>query len=169
MRFAELVNARYSVRKYTKQVVEEEKLEQLLESARKAPSAVNFQPYKIYVIQSEENLKAIKACYHRTWLENAPVVIVVVGLSQLGWKRADDLKNHTDIDAAIFIDHLTLQAADLGLGTCWICNFDVEKVKETLKLIDKEDPIALIPVGYPQDNEIPVKKRKGLDELIIRM
>lgn len=167
MDFKTLVDQRYSVRKYSVRPIESEKLQLVLDSARKAPSAVNFQPYKIYVVQSEEKLAEVKSCYHRAWINTAPVVIVVVGVHDMAWKRAQDGKDSTDIDAAIFIDHLMLQACELGLGTCWVCNFDVEQLTETLNLDAHEEAIAIVPIGYPENENIPVKKRKGLDELVV--
>lgn len=167
MDFKTLVNKRYAVRKYAPQPVEDEKLTLVLDTARKAPSAVNFQPYKLYVVKSEEKLDAVKACYHRTWIKTAPVLIVVVGSHDMAWKRAQDGKDHTDIDAAILIDHLMLQATELGLGTCWVCNFDIELLQETLNLSATEEPIAIVPIGYPENENTPVKKRKGLDELVV--
>jgi nitroreductase len=169
MNFDALVTNRYSVRKYSTKKVEDDKIEKVLEAARKAPSAVNFQPIKLYVIRDEKMLKEVTECYHRSWLITAPMVIVVVGLHEAAWKRAQDAKDYTDIDAAIAIDHITMQAADLGLGTCWVCNFDVEKCSEVLKLKPTQEPIAIIPLGYPESDDIPVKKRKGLDELVVWM
>lgn len=169
MDFEKLVNERYSVRKYADTAVETDKIDKILEAARKAPSAVNFQPYKIFLIQSDEKLADIKACYHRSWFSTAPVIMVIVGLHDMAWKRGIDAKDHTDIDAAILIDHIMLQAAELGLGTCWVCNFDVEKTKEVLDLQSTEEPIALIPLGYAQNKEIPVKKRKSIEEIVIRL
>lgn len=169
MDFNTLVNQRYSVRKFAQKPVEEEKLALVLDTARKAPSAVNFQPYKIFVIQSEEKLEAVKGCYHRTWIKTAPLLIVVVGEHDMAWKRAQDGKDTTDIDAALFIDHLMLQATELGLGSCWVCNFDVELLRETLNLKAFEEPIAIIPIGYPENENIPIKKRKGIDELVVRL
>jgi len=167
MDFEKLVSTRYSVRKYSLKKVEDEKLEKVLEAARKAPSAVNFQPIKIYVIKSDQMLTNIRECYHRDWLNTAPVIMVVVGLHDDAWKRSLDSKDHTDIDVAIAVDHITLQAADLGLGTCWVCNFDVDKCREVLKLKLNEEPIVIIPLGYPESDEIPVRKRKALDELVV--
>lgn len=69
---------------------------------------------------------------------------------------------------AIAVDHITLQAAELGLGTCWICNFDAPKCSETLNLPEHIEPIAMIPVGYPEKENIPPKKRKTLEEIIHR-
>jgi nitroreductase len=169
MDFEQLASARYSLRNYSGKQVEEEKLIKILEAARIAPSAVNYQPIKIYAIQSEKMLAAIKECYHRNWINAAPVVLVVTGLHDIAWKRGSDGKDHTDIDAAIAIDHITLQASDLGLGTCWVCNFDAVKCREVLNLDQQEEPIALIPLGYPESDSVPVHKRKSLDELVIRL
>ncbi len=167
MKFKELANIRHSVRKFSSKEVEKETLTQLLDVARKAPSAVNFQPFKVFVVTTNEKLETIKECYHRDWFKAAPVVLVVVSDYDSGWKRASDNKNHADIDVAIFTDHLTLQAADMGLGTCWVCNFDVEKTADLLGLTPKQKPVALIPVGYPADDNIPVKKRKGIDDIAV--
>jgi nitroreductase len=167
MDFKELVNIRYSVRKYSNKAIDSKTLECILESARKAPSAVNLQPYKIYVIQSDSMLKKIKDCYHRDWFKLAPLVLVITGLHNEAWKRKADNKDHTDIDAAILIDHITLQAADLGLGSCWVCNFDTRAVSNLLELNSNEEPIALLPLGYPNDDNIPSKKRKEINDIVI--
>lgn len=167
MDFKTLANARYSVRDFSSKKIEDEKINIILETARKAPSAVNFQPYKLFVVKSEEKLNAVKDCYHRSWIKNAPLVMVVVSTHQMAWKRAVDMKDFSDIDSAIFIDHIMLQATDLGLGTCWVCNFEIEKLIETLELKSDEEPIAIIPIGYPENSEIPVKKRKGIDDIVI--
>lgn len=167
MEFQQLANQRYSVRKFAPKQVAQELIEHILETARKAPSAVNFQPYRIYVVSSEDKLNAVRACYHRSWIQQAPLIMVLVGLHAMAWKRGGDLKDHTDIDVAILSDHIMLQAAELGLGTCWVGNFDVEKLTETLQLKADEEPVAMIPIGYPGHDEIPVKKRKGLDEFVV--
>lgn len=167
MQFAKLANQRHSVRSFTSQKVEKSTIEQIIEVARKAPSAVNFQPFTVYAVLEGDKLEKIKKCYHRSWMNSATVIIVVVSNRDMGWKRSIDMKNYADIDAAIFIDHLTLQATDMGLGTCWVCNFDVDGVNEVLGLKPNQEPIALIPIGYPENNEIPAKKRKSLDELVV--
>jgi nitroreductase len=167
MDFNKLVTTRYSVRNFSSRIVEDEKLEAVLEAVRKAPSAVNFQPFRLYVIRNKEMRQHVIECYHRSWISAAPVIIVAIGLHDLAWKRGNDGKDYTDIDVAIAIDHLTLQATDLGLGTCWVCNFDHIKCREVLSLKPSEEPIAIIPLGYPELDEVPSKKRKGLDELVV--
>lgn len=167
MDFEKLTSTRYSVRAFLTKKIEDQKLEVIMEAARKSPTAVNFQPFRLYVIRDEKMLHQLHECYHRSWFATAPIIIVAVGLHDSAWKRSSDGKDHTDIDMAIVIDHIMLQAADLKLGTCCVCNFDFQKCREILELKPSEEPIALIPIGYPSTDDIPVKNRKGIDELVV--
>jgi len=168
MRFSQLITRRYSVRNYKSTPVESQKLEQVLEAARLAPSAVNFQPWHFIVVTQPENLAKIHPTYHREWFRTAPVVIIACADHSLSWKRNIDGKDSAEIDVAIAVDHITLQAADLGLGTCWVCNFDTQRCAEALKLPGHIEPVAMIPLGYPAEEKNPVKKRKLLEEIIHR-
>ena len=166
MNFLELAKSRYSVRNFLNKPVDKEKLMYVLEAARIAPSAVNFQPWQFIVITENEPLKKIKSTYSRNWINAIPACIVVLGDHKQGWHRSSDGKDHTDIDAAIAITHITLAATEVGLGTCWVCNFDTEKCVELFNLPDNLEPIALVPIGYPENDEIPEKKRKSIDEIV---
>jgi len=168
MSFLELAKTRYSLRKFRNAPVEQEKLLAVLEAARVAPSAVNFQPLQYIVLQNEEVRKKVASTYRREWLLQAPVIIVVCGDHSQSWRRADG-KDFCDIDAAIAIDHLTLAATDLGLGTCWVCAFNAMDCSKALGLPSHLEPIALIPLGYPaEEGEMrPLdKKRKSIAELV---
>ncbi|NLW60572.1 MAG: nitroreductase, partial [Firmicutes bacterium] len=118
MSFLELTKKRYSVRKYKDQPVEREKLLQVLEAARNAPSACNFQPWHFIVLTDETIKSKVAETYPRDWFKKAPVVIVACGDHSVSWKRADG-KDHCDVDLAIAVEHMALAAAELGLGTCW--------------------------------------------------
>jgi nitroreductase len=146
--FLSLAKSRYSVRSYLPTPVEQEKLDYILECGRIAPSAANYQPWHIVAIRDEERKKTIATTYDRKWFSEAPVILVFCGDHSKGWKRADG-KDHTDIDLSIIVDHITLAAAEQGLGTCWICNFDAKKCTEILQLPDHLEPVVLLPVGYP--------------------
>lgn len=166
--FLDIARKRYSSRKYLNKPIEEEKLLRVLEAARIAPSAANRQPWIFYVVRGE-NLKKIQDIYHREWFKQAPVVIIACADHQKGWVRASDNKDHCDIDLAIAIDHITLQAADEGLGTCWICNFDAAQCREVLNLAPNVEPVALITLAYPADNtdiNRHVSLRKSLNEIV---
>lgn len=161
-----IIENRYSVRSYQQREVEKEKLIKILEAGQLAPSAVNNQPWHFIVVREPENHANFSEIYHRDWFKEAPVYIIVCGDHSAAWKRKEDGKDHTDVDAAIAIDHMTLQATELGLGTCWICNFYVEKCREFFQLPEQIEPIAILSLGYPGDDKLPVKKRKTLDEIV---
>lgn len=168
MEFLELARQRFSSRKYSKKAVEEEKLMKVLEAGRVAPSAVNFQPWHFIVVRQEENRYKLAESYPKSWFHEAPVQIVVCGDHQKSWKRKDG-KDHCDIDTSIAIDHITLAATDLGLATCWICNFDKEICRQVLDLPEHIEPIAMLPLGYPEDSKPPERhkdNRKPMEEII---
>lgn len=165
MSFIELAKKRYSVREYKDMPVEKEKILEVIEAARFSPSAVNFQPRHFIVVTTEELKSRIAEAYPRDWFKKVPAVIVVCGDHLSSWKRKDG-KDHCDIDAAIAVDHMTLAAADMGLGTCWVCAFDAGKCHQILGLPENLEVIALMPIGYPADDEVPQKKRKSVNEIV---
>lgn len=163
--FFDLVAQRYSVRTFSQEPVEKDKILQILEAARLAPSAVNYQPWR-FIVTTDEDLKAeICQAYRGEWLRNAPVIIVACADHEQSWKRRDG-KDHCDVDIAIAVDHLILAATELGLGTCWVCAFDAERLHAILDLPEHVEPIVLIPLGYPGEGPVPMKKRKALEEIV---
>ena len=165
MSFLDLVKKRYSARKFLERPVEEEKIMAMLEAARLAPSAVNYQPVYFIVLTDQAIKDRVCDAYSRDWFRNAPVLIVACGDHSQSWKRKDG-KDHSDIDVAIAVDHLILAATELGLGTCWVCAFDAQKVLQVLELPEHLEPAVLIPVGYADDDRKPLKKRKELSEMV---
>ena len=165
MSFFELAESRYSVRGYLDQEIEKDKLLQILEAGRIAPSAVNFQPLQVYVLEKKEDKEKIYEVYNRDWFREAPVILVICGDHAQSWNRKDG-KDHCDIDAAIAIDHMTLAATELGIGCCWICAFDAKRCHEILQLPQNMEVISLLPLGYAKNDAIPEKKRKLLEELV---
>jgi len=171
MQFEELAKHRFSSRHYQPQPIEREKLLKVLEAARVSPSAANKQPWKFYVFEGREAVMRIAEAYHREWLKDAPVVIVACTDHNKSWKRASDGKDHADIDVAIAVDHMTLQATDLGLATCWICNFDADKCRKILDLPENIEPVVILPLVYPSDKadlNRHQKQRNTLEDIIVR-
>ena len=161
-----LVKARKSVRAFAPAKVERAKLEYMLEAARLAPSAVNFQPWCFVVVREAEQLKALYECYPREWFAAAPACIVVCGNHEASGKRASDGKDFCDVDVAIATEHLALAAVEQGLGTCWVCNFDVARCREVLNLPPTWEPVVLLPVGYPADAAETERKRKPFNDVV---
>jgi nitroreductase len=164
MEFSELIRTRYSVRAYKPDPVEKEKLEQVLEAARLAPTAANRQPFQLIVIPTANWKAGLRRIYSREWFLQAPLVICACAVPAQAWVRMDG-KPYTDVDVTIAMDHLILAATDLGLGTCWIAAFDPAAAREVLDLPKGVEPIAFTPLGYPADRLRP-KERKALSALI---
>ncbi len=164
MEFQKLIRQRYSVRAYKNTPVEAQKLDRILEAARLAPTAVNRQPFRLFVIKTSGRQEELRRIYNKDWFVNAPVIIGICYLRGKGWARKDG-KDFGGIDTAIVMDHLILAATDEGLGTCWIGAFDPEAAREFLELPEDMEPVVFTPVGYP-DIEPKEKRRKPLDELV---
>ena len=155
------------VRNSDRRKVPEDLLVAILDIVRLAPSACNKQPWRFLVIDDAAQSEVLRKSYSREWFDNAPVYIVALGTHDEAWHRGFDGKDHTDVDVAIAVEHLCLAATSVGLGTCWVCNFDLAIVKDGLQLPDNVEPIAIIPIGYPVDGEtVPEKKRKALDDIV---
>lgn len=163
MNFLELVKTRYSCRNYKPQGIEKEKLKYILECVRFAPSAVNKQPWKFRIVNSNDDKAKIQQCYDREWFATAPTYVIASVLHDEEWVRADG-KHHGNIDVSIAVEHLCLAATEQGLATCWVCNFDAEKCKNLFGMSENEEPAVLIPIGYANDQP-KEKKRKPLEEI----
>lgn len=163
--FLDLASKRSSIRSFKDQSVPEELLERVLEAGRIAPSACNFQPWHFIVVRAPEQLDKLSACYKLDWFRSAPIVIAICADTEKAWSRKRDNKSYADVDAAIAIDHMTLCAADLDLGTCWVAAFKPDVVREVLELPDHIEAIGLLPLGWP--DEIPkTTPRKELSEIL---
>jgi len=162
--FSDLIRERYSVRAYTPDPVEDEKLNRVLEAARMAPTADNRQPFQLLVIHTQGREDELYEVYDKAWFVQPPLLICICGLPDRAWTRRDG-KSYVDVDAAIVMDHLILAAADLGLGTCWVGAFDPDAAREILGLPEGVEPIAFTPLGYPADEPGP-KERRLLEELV---
>ncbi len=164
--FYDLVAKRFSCRKYAPVPVSRDTMRAVLDTARLAPSACNRQPWTFVVADTPELCRDVKQCYSREWVESVPAFIVACGNHAEAWHRPEDGKDHTDVDVAISVEHICLAAASLGLGSCWICNFDIAALNSALNIPDGVEPIAIIAVGYPDSEAAaPEKKRKSIDEI----
>lgn len=168
MNIEKLFLKRKSVRSYSSKEIDKETIVELLNATRLAPSAVNYQPLRLFVCSSEEIKQRIVESYPRKWFQTAPLYVVACADKSQSWKRATDNKDHGNIDVAIAVTYLTLKATEMSLGTCWVCNFDANVLADALNLDNVLEPVAIIPIGYPTeeaslDIEQP-KKRKSIEE-----
>lgn len=165
MDFKELAARRFSARKFTDEPVSKSDIDYIIECVRLAPSACNRQPWKFLLIASDEAKEKIRQCYLRSWFAQAPLYLLCYKDTEKGWVRPNDGKPHADIDLGIAVEHLVLAAADRGLGTCWVCNYDVEALKRLFPVVGFE-AVAIIPIGHVADDcPHPEKKRKTTDDI----
>lgn len=165
MELRDLLRQRYSVRAYKPDPIEEDKLNEILEAARLAPTAHNNQPFQVIVIHTSGRQAELQRIYNRDWFTQAPILLCVCGVPSQGWIRSFDKRRYLDVDAAIVMDHMILTATALGLGTCWIAAFNAAAAREILKLPDEIEPLLFSPLGYAADQP-KEKVRKPLAELV---
>ena len=166
MEFMDLAKARFSLRSYSDREVEPEKLAQILEAGRIAPTAKNSQPQRVYVLQGAAIEKAVAAS---RCTFGAPVVLVICYDKNDSAVLPMNSVNFGIMDASIVITHMMLQATELGLGSCWVGLFDEKIIRETIGMPDNYVPVALLPLGYAADGAMPSDRhhdRKPLDETV---
>jgi nitroreductase len=166
MKFNELARQRVSIRSYSDRLVSKMMLNDVLEAGQLAPSACNYQPFQFIVVKDKNNLAELAKGYPAEWFAEAPVVIAICTQASRAWKRKrHDDRSYADVDAAIAADHMTLAAAELGLGTCWVGAFDPRIVRAVLKTPRSVEPLILLTLGHPNEKGRP-KVRKSVDELV---
>lgn len=165
MTVLDIIEKRYSVRGYEDRSVEDEKLQQVLKAAQLAPTGVNSQAFKIYVIDTKKHEQKLREVYDNDWFVEAPIVLAVVSKANDAWTRPWDLENLSEIDATIVMDHMILTATELGLGTCYIGAFHERPLIELLDLSEEYHPVLLTPLGYP-DAKPRETTRKSIEELV---
>ena len=166
MEFFELIEKRVSVRGYKPDSVEKEKLEKVLKAGILAPTGVNYQAFKIYVIETEKYKEELKKIYKAPWFVEAPIVLCLAMAPGNCWIRPWDGKNISDIDAGIIMDHMILAATDIGLGTCFIGAFKKYAAYDLLKFDEEYEPVLFTPLGYPNDKGRNTS-RKTIEELVV--
>jgi nitroreductase len=175
MSFLDLVNKRYSVRNYKNTAVPQEKVVRCIEAARLAPSACNSQPWKFIIVDEPELVNELaKAAFEglldfNNFAFKAPVLVLIVCEREKISAKFGSIvkkKNFSLMDIGIAAEHLCLQAAEEGLGTCIIGWFNEKKVKKMLSIPKLKRVELVITVGFSADEKIPHKRRKSIDEVL---
>jgi nitroreductase len=153
------IRARRSIRRYEKRPIPKDVLEDLLDSARLSPSSNNMQRYSIVVVTDDEiKEKLVPVSGNQKFVGSCSAFLV--GVTEPG-------AYYSTVDMTIALDHLSLHAVELGLGTCWIGDFEPEKVKEILSIPEDRDVPICMTLGYPAIAP-GAKMRKGMSELFHR-
>lgn len=155
----EAISGRRSIRSYKPDPIPEEALSKVMEAAQLAPSAANRQEYRFIVVRDEELRRTlVPACANQGFIAEAPIVLV--GCS------TNPSRRYAFVDVAIAMDHITLAAHSLGLGTCWIGAFNEQEVKNILGIPESVSVVCLMPLGYPAKPGT-MRPRKPLNELFV--
>jgi nitroreductase len=158
----EAIKERRSVRVYADEKVSDNDVERLIEAARWAPSAGNIQPWEFVIVKDTETKRKLSdATLNQTFIQKAPVVIVVcadVTRSSRGYgSRGEHLYSIQDTAAAT--ENILLAAQELGLATCWVGAFRENEVAKAVKAPKNMKPVAIVPVGHPAEKPVAPQKR----------
>lgn len=172
----EAIRNRRSIRRFTSRPIEEDKLAEILEAARLAPSGNNTQPWHFIIVKSEEmRRKLAQSSHNQLWMAVAPVHIVCIADIRCRLKEdaAVSLDDDSPLlefkklirDTSIAIEHLVLEAENQGLGSCWIAWFEPREIAALLGVPEDKYVQAIIPIGYA-DEAPSARPRKPLESFI---
>lgn len=171
MDFLTLAKQRYSERHFDARPVEAEKLALILEAGRVAPTGCNYQPQRIYVIQSETAMA--KAIGTGASLCGCPAALLVCYDRDAAWHNPRDrmFENYTcgEQDASIVAASMMFEAEALGVHSLWIRGFDAQTVADVFALPENHVPVMMLALGYPAPESHPAHlhaKRKALSETV---
>lgn len=160
------IKQRYSVRTYKDKAITEKDLNAILEAARLAPSAKNMQEWRFVVVKDKDTrLKLCEAAKGQKSVAQAPVVIACCATVTDYTMTCGQLAY--PIDIAIAIDHMTLMAVELGIGSCWIGAFYEDQVKEILSIPENIRVVELLTLGYADSGKPTSKTRLSLSEIVM--
>lgn len=159
----ETIRTRTSIRAFTDQPVEEEKIEQLLRAAMAAPTAVNSQPWAFVVVRDRAQLERLREAHpYAQMLATAQAAIVVCGDMTKALEGA--VQGYWIQDTSAATENILLAAHALGLGAVWTGVYPnpqvLPRVHEVLELPQHVIPLNIIPVGYPAQSPEPKDKWK---------
>ena len=164
MDFLELAKERYSVRDYADRPVEREKLEKILEAGNVVPTAVNAQPQRIYVLESEESLKKLAELTRCGF--NAKTVLLFTYREDEAWSNPLEEGICAGVeDVSIVATHVMLEAWELGIGSCWVNYFPNTKLEKAFGIPAGEKSVLLMPLGYPADGSQPSPKHSACRDI----
>lgn len=165
MEYEKVIKERKSTRLFSSKEVEQEKIDKILEAGRLAPTAKNYQPFKVYVVRSEEGLKKIDKCSKCRY--KAPLVFIVLGDIENSYiKEGNPL---CFMDGSIVATHMMLEATNIGVDNIWIELFDSNKIIEEFDVPNNLKPVCLLPMGYKSKLCPPSpfhNIRKNIDKIV---
>ena len=165
MEFENIIRKRTSVRKFSDKKVEQAKLAKILEAGRLAPTAKNNQPFKIFVVNSEEGLVKIDNASRCRY--GAKTILIVCGNKEEAYHKGD--YSTYEMDSCIVATHMMLEATNIGVDNIWIESFDENIIRKEFNISSEFIPICLLPLGY-KSVDCPInplhEKRKNIKDIV---
>lgn len=166
MAFSDLVKQRYSVRKFDSRPVEAEKIAAILEAGRLSPTAVNYQPQRILVVQGED-LEKMKGC--TPCLYGQSLILVVCYDKNESWKSRSG-REIGDVDGGIVLTQMMYQAEELGIGSLIVGIYKEPLLRERFSIPENLEIVCLLMLGYAAEDCEPHPEfhvsRKPLEETV---
>ena len=164
MTFEALAKQRYSVRKYDSRPIEPAQMAKILEAGRVAPTACNFQPQRILVVEDMEQLKDCTPC-----LYGQSAALIVCYDKTVSWKNRSG-KDIGDVDGSIVMTQMMYQAEELGVGSLLVGIYDEPLVRERFHIPEQFEIVCMLMLGYPAPDCQPHPKhhanRKPVEETV---
>ncbi len=165
MEFEDIIRRRTSVRKFSEKKLEQVKLDKILEAGRLAPTAKNNQPFKIYVVNSEEGLMKIDNASRCRY--GAKTVLIICGNKEEAYHKGD--YSTYEMDSCIVATHMMLEATNNGVDNIWVESFDENILREDFNIPSEYIPVCLLPLGY-KAVDCPInplhEKRKNIEDIV---
>jgi nitroreductase len=164
------IKGRRSIREFKAQEIEPGKVETLKEALIWAPSAGNLQSRLFYFVYSKDVKKRlVRAALGQDFISAAPLVIVGCADLHIGSHYGErGIGQYCIEDLACSIENMMLAATSLGLGSVWVGAFHEDEVARTLKLPEHLRPMAIVPVGYPDEKPEP-PERVSLHKAVVEV
>lgn len=159
---------RRSIRKFKPDQVPQATIGRLMEAAQWAPSAGDIEPWEFYVVLNQKKKKELYVTTsNQTSVIEAPVLIIICAVPEMSAEKygARGKELYCLQDTAAAIQNILLAATGYGLGTCWVGAFDEQEVAKVLDLPPSNRPVAIIPVGY-SDEEAPKPAKRPIDKIV---
>ncbi len=163
MEFNDVIRNRYSCKKYSDRAVSDEQLEAILAAGRVAPTAKNLQEQHIYVLRSAEALARVDELTPCRY--GAPTVLLVAFNDKNVFTYPGGERDSGIEDAAIVATHLCLAAANEGVDSCWVNNFDPAKAAKAFDLPEDEEALMLLDLGFAAEGAGPLPNHGSRKEL----
>lgn len=167
MDFENLINERYSVRKFKDEHLPKETVDRILSAGHKAPTGCNYQPQRILVLNTDEAIGKLRECTKCHF--GAPTAMLICHNKNESWERPYDKAMSSPVDAVIVSTYLMLAAKNEGVGTCWVMHFNPFKMREAFGIPEDFEPIALLVMGYPAEDAKPLDmhfKNRPIEEVV---